>query len=250
MKALIVANWKMYPPSFKEAKSLLEKTKKMAAPLKKITLVIAPPSIYLKDLAQGPRRASIAFAAQDAHYDVTGAHTGEISMGHVKDVKASHVIIGHAERRAKGETNEEVRKKVSASLTARLTPIVCIGESERGSGAEHFASVREQIRASLPDDVGKKLSKMIIAYEPVWAIGATKAIRPHDMHEMSIFIRKTLVEKYGSAGHGITILYGGAVDHINAADMLKNGDVTGLLIGRASVDIAAFKDVLKAVSDA
>ena len=149
-----------------------------------------------------------------------------------------------------GETNDEVRKKVDAALVAGLTPIMCIGEKERGQGAEHFTAVREQLRVGLSEDAGKKLSKIIIAYEPVWAIGATKAMEPRQMHEMSIFIRKTLVERFGEAGHSIKILYGGSVDAKNASDMMRNGDVVGLLVGRASVDIQAFSELLRACVEA
>ena len=248
MKSLIVANWKMNPTTFREAKKLFEETKHMMGLLKNVSVVVAPPAIFLRELAAGSRKGRISFAAQNVHYEPRGSFTGEISIPEVKDAKAEYVIIGHAERRAMGETDDDVRRKVSATLDAGLTPILCVGERTRTANAEHFNFVREQLRAGLAN-VDKRIAKVIVAYEPIWAIGATAAMRPHDMHEMSIFIRKSVVEKFGEAGHSIKILYGGSVDGKNAGTMLTHGDVKGLLVGRASVDIQAFTELLRACSD-
>lgn len=212
--------------------------------------MVCPPAVFLRSLAIGQRAGRISFGAQNVHFEAQGSYTGEISVAQVKDAKAAYAIIGHAERRAMGETNYDVRKKVDAALVGGLTPIMCIGEKERGHGAEHFELAREQLRVGLSEDAGKRLSKIIIAYEPVWAIGATKAMEPRQMHEMAIFIRKTLVERFGEAGHSIKILYGGSVDGKNAGDMLRNGDVTGLLVGRVSVDSQAFSELLRACAEA
>ena len=148
-----------------------------------------------------------------------------------------------------GETDDDVRRKVGATLDAGLTLLLCVGEKTRTASAEHFNFVREQLRAGLAS-AEKRISKVVIAYEPIWAIGATEAMRPHDMHEMSIFIRKSVVEKFGEAGHSITILYGGSVDGKNAGDMMRNGDVKGLLVGRSSVDTEVFAELLRAVNAA
>ena len=250
MKSLIVANWKMNPKTFKEAKKLFDETKRLTGLLKGVSVVVCPPAVFLRDVAAGRRKGRVSFGAQNVHFEAQGSYTGEISVAQVKDVKATYAIIGHAERRAIGETNDEVRKKVDAALSARLTPILCIGEKSRDQSADHFNFVREQLRTGLSEDAGKKLSKIIIAYEPVWAIGATKAMEPRQMHEMTIFIRKTLVERFGEAGHSTKILYGGSVDGENAGDMMRNGDVVGLLVGRASVDIQALTGLLRACAEA
>jgi len=250
MKALIVANWKMNPKDFKEAKKLLEATKKTASSAKGVTIVVAPPHIFLRELAAGSRGGKVAFAAQNAHFLESGSYTGEISLPQVKDAKAGYVIVGHAERRLLGETNDDVKKKVAAIVNAHLTPIVCVGESQREPNGEHFQFIREQIDVALADTPAARMSKVVIAYEPVWAIGATKAMQPTDMREMSIFIRKTIVERYGEVGLGMTILYGGSVDATNAAAMMREGDVKGLLVGRASTDAEAFSELIKAVSKA
>lgn len=250
MKSLIVANWKMNPSTFKEAKALFEETRRLTGLLKGISVVVCPPSIFLRSLTTGSRKGRVSFGAQNVHFEARGSFTGEMSGMQAKDAKATYAIVGHAERRAMGETNDDTRKKVDAVFSAGLTPILCVGEKVRDQGADHFAFVRDQLRMGLSEDAGKKLSKLIVAYEPVWAIGATKAMEPRQMHEMSIFIRKTLVERFGEAGHSIKILYGGAVDASNAVDMLQSGDVVGLLVGRASVDLQAFTELLRAVSEA
>ena len=250
MKALVVANWKMNPLTFREAKVLLEKTKQLAMQVKEVSLVVAPPSIYLRELTALARMKTLSFAAQNVHAEPLGAHTGEISVSHIKDAKASYVIIGHAERRAAGESDADIQKKMRAALMAQLTPILCIGESERGSDAAHFTHIREQLRSALPEEAGKRLSRIVIAYEPVWAIGGKTPMRPHDMHEMSIYIRKTVVERFGALGHGVKIIYGGAIDAESAPAMLKEGDVTGLLVGRVSIDAQALKQLLVAIKHA
>lgn len=250
MKALIVANWKMNPQSLKEAKKLLEVTKKAIAGTRTVSVIIAPPSLYLQPLIASTKSKQINFAAQNTHFEKEGAHTGEISLGQVKDVKAQYVLVGHAERRAQGETNEDVRKKVAGALAHSLTPILCIGEKERNSAGDHFVVIREQLHVGLKDVLTQKLSKLLIAYEPVWAIGASRAMSPNDMHEMSIFIRKSLVERFGEQGHTVPILYGGAVDATTAAPMLRDGDVKGLLVGRASTQLTGLVELIRAVARA
>lgn len=250
MKSLIVANWKMNPASFREAKKLCSETRRLAGLLKGISVVVCPPAVFLSGLAAGARKGRVSFGVQNVHFENRGSYTGEISPLQAKDAKASYALVGHAERRQVGETNDDVRKKVDAVFAAGMVPILCIGEKERGQGAEHFTFVREQLRGCISEEAGKKLSKMVIAYEPVWAIGAPKAMLPREMHEMSIFIRKSLVERFGSLGHSVTILYGGSIDASNAGEMLRDGDVTGLLVGRASVDIAAFTGLLRVAAEA
>lgn len=250
MNALVVANWKMNPASLKEARKLFETTKKTAARIKKVSVIVAPPVIFLRELAGMQRGGKVGLSAQNVHTEPAGAHTGDISVPQVRDAKAGYVLVGHAERRALGETNEETRAKIAAVCAAQMTPIFCIGEHERTEDGEHFNFVREQIVTGLMDVPPAKLSKVIIAYEPVWAIGATETMKPRDMHEMGIFIRKTIVERFGSAGHTMKILYGGAVDATNAKAMLVDGDVKGFLVGRASVDAKAFVALLEAVAKA
>lgn len=236
MKALVVANWKMNPATYTEAKRLLDISKKALENTSGVSLIVAPPALYLREFAAYSKGKRISFAAQNAHAAMGGAHTGEVSMKQVKDAGAQYVVIGHAERRAAGETNDDARVKVAAALAQNLTPILCVGEATRGGQGEYFEFVGAQLRAGLADVPQKKIAKVIIAYEPIWAIGATTAMHPRDMREMAIFIRKTIVDQHGAGAMNIKVLYGGSIEASNAADMLTEGDVAGLLVGRASAD--------------
>lgn len=236
MKTLLVANWKMNPATFKEAKALLDATRKAGDKAKQVSIVLAPPSIYLRQLRLLYKGKRIAFASQNARAENGGALTGEISLTQTRDAKATYAIIGHAERRSLGESNDDTRKKVAVSLALNITPILCIGETERTQSGAHFAHVAEQLSVGLRDVQKGMLKKVLIAYEPVWAIGGSSAMTPRDMHEMAIFIRKTVVGMHGEIGMQMRILYGGSIDETNAADMCREGDVEGLLVGRASSD--------------
>jgi triosephosphate isomerase len=247
MRSLVVANWKMHPQTFAQAKALFTATKKAVEAAPSVELIVAPPSLYLHELAASYRGKKIQFAAQNAHFDKSGAYTGEISLPQVHDAGARSVLIGHAERRAFGETNDDTRKKVTEALALKLTPILCVGEAQRNQQGEHFAFVKEQLRAGFSEVAPSALSRVVVAYEPVWAIGAVNAMEPRQMHEMAIFIRKSIVEAYGEKGHSVKILYGGAVDAENAGTMLTEGDVVGLLVGRVSTDALAFKNLLTTI---
>jgi len=248
MKSIVVANWKMNPATWRDAKRLFDATRKAADGAKQTTVIVAPPAIYLRDLAQAYKGRRISFAAQSTHFEQSGSHTGEISPAQARDSKASYVIVGHAERRAAGESDEDTAKKVAAVLAERMIPILCIGEKSRSPSGEHFTFVREQLVAGLKNVPEQKISKILLAYEPVWAIGAAKPMSPADMHEMAIFIRKTVVEKFGAAAMNVKILYGGSIDENNAEDMLRNGDVNGLLVGRASTEASRFTALVSAIA--
>ncbi len=248
MKSIVVANWKMYPTTFREAKSLFDATKKVLDGSKSVSLVVAPPSLFLRDLSRLYKGRRIRFALQNAHPDASGANTGEISLAQGKDAHATHCIIGHAERREMGETNDDARRKVASALALKMTPILCVGEVTRSASGEHYQYIKDQLRIALMDVSAQKISHIIVAYEPVWAIGASHAMSPRDMHEMAIFIRKSIVETHGKEGMQVTILYGGSVDETNAAAMLSGGDVSGFLVGRASVDATKFSELMKSLS--
>ncbi len=249
MKALVVANWKMNPPTFREAKKLLEDTKK-AAEKHNVSVVIAPPAIFVRELAAKSRGKRVMFATQHARAEESGAHTGEVSISQAQDAKVSYILIGHAERRAQGETNADTRKKIVTTCALGLTPILCIGEVERGQSAEYFTYIADQLRTALSDLPPSHLVRTLIVYEPLWTIGTDRAMSPHDMHQMSIFIRKTIVDMYGDIGHKMKILYGGSLNAANTGAMLREGDVHGLLVGRASIDAVEFGHLLQAVASA
>ncbi len=226
----------MNPPSFNEAKTLLDATRKAGDKAKQVSIVVAPPSLYLRQLRLLYKGKRIAFCAQSANAEVAGAFTGDISLTQVRDAKATYVLVGHAERRAGGETNTDTKKKVAAALALSMTPVLCVGETVRTNSGEHFAIVAEQIKVGLEGVQKPMIKKVLIAYEPVWAIGASRPMSPRDMHEMAIFIRKTVVGIHGEVGMQMRILYGGSIDETTAVEMCKDGDVEGLLVGRASSD--------------
>jgi len=248
MKAILVANWKMNPTSVREAKLLFETTRKAAERASNVHVIVCPPAIFLRDLSARYKGKKMSFGVQNAYFEAIGAFTGEISLAQAKDGKASYAIIGHAERRAFGETNDDTRAKVKAALSLKMTPILCVGEKTRSGSGEHFNLIKEQLRTGLADVTVGNLAKVLIAYEPVWAIGASAAMSPRDMHEMAIFIRKTIVESLGEKGRMMKILYGGSIDAQNAADMMHNGDVQGLLVGRASADSEKVAALIKAIN--
>lgn len=258
MKSIIVGNWKMNPSTTREAKQLFDATKRAADGARHITVVVAPPSIFLRELKRRYKGRRILFAVQNARAEAGGAYTGEISLAQAKDAGASYVIIGHAERRGMGETNDDTRKKVAAALALKMTPILCVGEKERTQGGEHYALVKEQLRAGLADVQPSQLKQIFVVYEPLWTIGKDTAMSPRDMHEMAIFIRKSIVDlssRGGSASGGkghdaamkIKILYGGSVDSTNVAAMRTDGDVHGFLVGRASISAAQVTSLLQAL---
>jgi triosephosphate isomerase len=247
MKSIVVANWKMNPQTMRDAKKLFEATRRATESAKDVSVIVAPPSIFLRELAMRYKGRRISIAAQNAHFQKDGAYTGEVSMVEVKDSRASAVIIGHAERRAMGETNEETRAKVNAAFVQKLQPVFCIGEHKRSGSGEHFLFVKEQLKVGLQDVAPGNISKLLIAYEPVWAIGADKPMSSRQMHEMAIFIRKTLVGSHGERGIKAKILYGGSIDETNAREMLTEGDVQGLLVGRTSTEPQRFASLIQSL---
>lgn len=249
-KRLIVANWKMNPPTFAEAKEIAEATKKAAARAPGVSVVICPPVIYLRELAKNSR-GGVSFGVQDIFYEERGAYTGEISSFMVKNAGADFAIIGHSERRERGEASAVIAKKVAAALDAKLAPVLCIGERARDALGEYLSVVRTQLTEGLADIPPGAIAKVAIAYEPVWAIGkkAQDAIAPRDLHEMAIFIRKVLTERLERAkALKVTILYGGAVESDNAHRLLHDGDVDGFLVGHASLDKKDFPLIIRAVA--
>ncbi len=166
----------------------------------------------------------------------------------LKDIGVTHIIVGHSERRAGGETDEIVAKKTQAVLEIGIHPIVCVGEKERDAHGLYLETLKDQIKNSLANAPKKLINQLIIAYEPIWAIGAKEAMDPSIVHEMSLFIKKVLSDIYGHDNAINTpILYGGSVNFRNASDIIEKGQVDGLLIGRESVNIPGFIELLKAV---
>lgn len=235
----------MNPTSQKEAMGLLaEITRKKN--LKKTEVVVCPPFIYLNQLIKNKKE--ISFGAQNVFFENRGPFTGEISALMLKDLGVKYVILGHSERRKFGETDEEINKKLKTALFLGIKPIVCIGEWERDHNHEYFKTVKNQIEKIIQGINKDLISKIIFAYEPVWAISTNsehKNATADDFQEMSMFIKKVLVDKFGRKVKMPKIIYGGSVDDKNCQEFLEQGGVDGLLVGAASLSPDKFSKIIE-----
>ena len=249
-RMIVVGNWNLNPPTLKEAENIFMGIKGGIKGVD-VRVVICPPFVYLNELKNLFTKEKIALGSQDISSELKGAFTGEISAEMLKNVGAADTIVGHSERRAKGETDADVAKKVAVALKAGLTTIVCVGEKERDERGAYLGLLKEQIVGSLKGVPRKFAGNIIVAYEPVWAIGKGKeAVTAHDLHQMTIFIRKHLIDVYNTAAASeISIIYGGSVDEENAGLLIADGEVDGLLVGRESLNPENFVKIVKAVSN-
>ncbi len=231
----------------KDALGLLKKIDKGLPRGIKAEVVIAPPSPLLAYLRSEYGGKRVNFAAQTISADTLGAHTGEVPAESARAAGARYTLVGHAERRARGESDEYVARLTRAALDAGLIPIICIGEGERDKEGHYFAQIEKGLAASLARVLPHELARVVIAYEPVWAIGAAVAPGGRVVSEAALYIRKTLAALYGrDAALKTRILYGGAVDATSAPELLREGNVNGFLVGRASVDPVSFIGILRA----
>lgn len=242
MKPLIVANWKMNPISQKEAKSLFDKIKKTKAKFKNAEVVICPPSVYL-NLFKG-----LLLGAQNVFFEEKGAFTGEVSCLMLKDLKVDYVILGHSERRKYfGETDEMINKKIKKSLSVKLKPIFCIGETKDEKDQNRKSEVLErQITNGLKGIIKDEMKNIALAYEPVWAIGTGNNCSVDETMGSVLFIRKILTKLYNrETADSTKILYGGSVKSENSGDYIKKSGANGLLVGGASLNAEEFVKIVK-----
>jgi triosephosphate isomerase len=237
LRPLVAGNWKMNGRAASESE-LAKIIKGAAAP--KADLMVCPPATLIANFAAAARGSVVAIGAQDCHADASGAHTGDIAAEMLADAGARAVIVGHSERRTDHhETDAQVRAKALAARRAGLIAIVCVGErrAEREAG-KTLAVVGQQLDGSLPD--GATAGNLVIAYEPVWAIGSGLTPTAADVAQVHAFIRRKLAERYGAEGAGIRILYGGSVKPGNARELLTIANVNGALVGGASLKAEDF----------
>jgi len=244
MKKIIVANWKCNPASLVQARKMFLG---LQAGVKnnKAEVVICPPFVYLTEAAKVFKGGKIKLGAQDCFWAQGGPYTGEVSSSMLKSVGVRYVILGHSERRAKGEDNATIVKKIKAVLKNNLTPIVCLGETaEQKQKGETFMVLEEEVKALFGGLAGIQIKKIIIAYEPIWAISTavnSRVCSPDEALTAILFLRKLLAKMAGPrAGQSLPILYGGNVDSKNVKDYLQSEAVSGLLVGGASLDIKEF----------
>jgi len=213
-------------------------------------VVVCPPSLFVYSLAQLAKQNSrVSVGAQNSHQADSGAYTGEISASQIKSAGAEYVILGHSERRQYfGETNELLAKKTDAVLKNGLKPIFCIGETlEERNQNIHFQLIKEQLEQGVFHLSADEFAKVVLAYEPVWAIGTGLTATPEQAQEIHAFIRKEIAAKYGQeAADATTILYGGSCNAKNAPELFSQADIDGGLIGGASLKSRDFTDIIKA----
>jgi triosephosphate isomerase len=243
---IIAGNWKMYKTVADTVKYVKE-FRKMVHNLSGVEIVIAPPFTAIHAAAEAARNSNVAIAAQDLYWEREGAFTGEISAQMIREAGAEYVIIGHSERRTLfGETDTAVNQKTVAAFAAGLTPIVCIGETlDQRDRNETMDVLDRQIKQGLEGLTGEQLAQLVIAYEPVWAIGTGRTATPAQAGEAHTHIRGRLRQWFGAqAADTCHVIYGGSVKPENAKDLVGQADVDGALVGGASLDIRAFFDIV------
>lgn len=249
-KPIVAANWKMYK-TIGEAEAFVRDFAPLAAEFRDVELVICPPFTALAAVARALKGAGLAgvigVGGQNLYYEAQGAFTGEVAPGMLTDTGATHVIIGHSERRGYfGETDQSVARKVAAALAAGLTPIVCVGEKlEERERGETMDLVARQTRAALDGLDAAQVARVVIAYEPIWAIGTGKAATAADAQEVCRHIRETVRSFAPGAADGLRIQYGGSVKPANAAEFMQQPDVDGALVGGASLEPASFAAIAR-----
>jgi triosephosphate isomerase len=241
---VIAGNWKMHK-TIAQGVAFARQLKARVAGLHHCDVVIAPPFTALAAVADTVRDSPIAVAAQDVHWDREGAHTGDVSTGMIVEAGCSHVIIGHSERRQEhGETDETVNRKLRAALAAGLVPIVCVGETLRDRDAGRTEDVlARQFEGGFAGLTAQDFSRIIVAYEPVWAIGTGRTATPSMAAESHRFLRR-LAEKAFGAAAGLRILYGGSVKPENIAGLMAEEDIDGALVGGASLEVDSFSAIV------
>jgi len=242
----IAGNWKMY----KTVHEAVEFVKELRPAVKDITdveIVLAPAFTAVHALADAARNTKIGVAAQNLHWEREGAFTGEVSPAMVREAGAEYVIVGHSERRRLfGETDAIVNRKALAAIDARLTPIVCIGETlEERDREETFAVLDRQIKEGLDRLTAEQTAELVVAYEPVWAIGTGRTATAAQAGEAHAHIRKRLRQWFGGdAADHCHIIYGGSVKPDNIRDLIAEADVDGALVGGASLEVRSFTEIV------
>jgi triosephosphate isomerase (TIM) len=245
-RPFIAGNWKMNT-NRASAVALAEGVAKRAEPADGVDLAVCPPSCYLDAVGRAIAGSKVALGAQNMYHEKDGAFTGELSAAMLRDLGCRDVILGHSERRhILGETDAAINKKLHAALAAGLLPIVCLGEllSEREAG-QTLAVIQSQFDGSLVGISAEQMAKIVIAYEPVWAIGTGKVATPQQAEEVHLALRKIIGRRYNnSIADSVRLQYGGSVKPDNAAELLRQPDIDGALVGGASLKVDQFLGIV------
>ena len=246
-RPLIAGNWKMYKTAQEAAETaeqLVEKVRDVAD----VDIMIAPPFTALESVSREIKNSPVAMGAQNLYWEEEGAYTGEISAPMLKSVGCEYGIIGHSERRQYfGESDRTVNQRIQAAIRVGLKPVFCIGETEQEREAEQtFSVLDKQVRKGLEKRVPEQLDSLIIAYEPVWAIGTGKTATTEQAQEVHQFIRSLIEKSFGNElSKSIRILYGGSVKPDNILNLMEMPDIDGALVGGASLSADSFSQIVK-----
>lgn len=245
-RPLIAGNWKMYK-TIGETVEFVRQLRPLVAKSDHCDVVVAPPFTALAAASEAAQGSNIAVSAQDCHWDREGAHTADVSPQMLLEAGCSHVIIGHSERRQDhGETDEQVNRKLKAALAAGLVPIVCAGETlaEREAGDTRDV-LHRQFRDGFAALTATEFSRIIMAYEPVWAIGTGRTATPEMAAESHLYLRQLAVERFGDVvGGELRILYGGSVKPDNVGGLMAQKEIDGALVGGASLKLDSFAAIV------
>jgi triosephosphate isomerase len=242
----VAGNWKMYK-TVQEAVLFVKELRSLVNDVTDVDIVVAPPFTAIKAVADAARNSNIGVAAQDVHWEREGAFTGEVSTGMIKEAGAEYVIVGHSERRRLfGETDVIVNRKTVAALAAGLAPIVCVGETlEEREGRETLAVLDRQIKGGLDGLTADQVAGLVIAYEPVWAIGTGRNATAAQAEEAHAHVRTRLRQWFGGdTADRCRVIYGGSVKPDNIRELITEPDVDGALVGGASLDARSFRDIV------
>ena len=244
-RPILAANWKMQKTTG-EAEAFVRTFLPLVKNASGVDVVIAPPFTALERVAGALRGSEVALAAQNLNAEEEGAFTGEIAPRMLADLGCSYAIVGHSERRTLyGETNQGVAAKAAAVLAHQMRPIVCVGESlEQREGGQTSAVISSQIDESLSGLPGARAAEIVVAYEPIWAIGTGRTATPEMAQEVHAMIRDQLRSRFGEAGAEIRIQYGGSVKPENVRDLMGQADIDGALVGGASLDPESFAKIV------
>jgi triosephosphate isomerase len=248
---LIAGNWKMYKTE-EQAEEYIQALLPRVSSIDGVDVGICVPFTDLRAMVDSARGSRVEVYAQNMHQDPEGAFTGEISAAMLGELDVHGVVLGHSERRELfGETDKALALKVPAALAAGLTPILCVGETEaERDNDDTDRKLRQQIRDDLGGVPAERLAEVVIAYEPIWAIGTGRVATPEQVQEAIAFIRALVGDRDRQAADGVRILYGGSVKPENAVELLELEDVDGALVGGASLDAESFAAIVTAASRA
>ena len=248
---IIVANWKMNPASVDRAREIVIEINKKSKNFGDINLVVCPPFVYLNEISKIISSSkNIILGAQDVFVGQGVSHTGEVGISLLRAIGVKYVLVGHSERREILDSDDVVREKTRESLKAGLKVILCVGEKDRNEHGDHYREVARQLENAITKLPKKLIKNLTIAYEPIWAIGKpeSEAIKPEQLQEMTIFLKRVLSDSLGAKEMSkVKILYGGSITKNNFKEIMEKGNVDGLLIGRESLKVSNFLDLIREI---